>query len=809
MHHSITPRSLFATGAALALFAQSASAQDLDLSVVGDQLIQSIQYGDTRLVGERSTMLRVGVQATGTIPAGAEFDGLMRIFVDGAEIEESPIYSINGPLPISDTLALGDLDSTLNFVFRAPLSPNVELVAEFNGAGPNQVPEVDFANNSFSSGIVEFECAAVPDMMWVPIDYRPGGGATPNLPDPALIEPGVGDNFIQGIYPTKDWEYRRSDAPSKLWTGSLSGSGSSLNASLLTDLQMSVPQPDLIYGWVPGGLPYNGQAIGIPGQAAMGNTQATRHQRTFAHELGHLFNLQHNSTDVVVPGVDVEHHLAITQGLPQIKISKKDIMAAGLLTPQAWIAPNSYQVVLNNSIFACAAPLLASDPGAERLLVTGLWNSETGELELSPAVAFQGGRASDVYAKEDSDLLVRAYQGDTMVQESGIQARHAVDSCSVCAESGADSEFSPSPVSAFVHVFPSGIDHETVDRLVVVNARTGETVSELVRSSNAPEVAFVTPTADTLLGESLSVSWSGSDLDGDDLTYYLRYSNDGERFSPLATAVKETSITIPFGELPELRPGRGFLELLATDGLNTTVVRTEGLGGEGGTLLAAGSNPPMVYVLTPDTGKSFPKAGTVLLHSSGWDFEDLAINGSSIVWSSDLDGIVATGRTTSTAGLTVGTHVLTVTGTDLSGLSTSDTTTVTITDRDLPGTSGEICQADVGFGGPGTASLEFCGGDLSSGTTADLRLTGGAPNALLILGVGPMSNPMPLFGGTMVPSPINTLIVDSTDATGAYSINGVLGGGGPFSVFAQAIIEDAGVTGGFAFSNAVRADFLP
>ena len=59
----------------------------------------------------------------------------------------------------------------------------------------------------------------------IPIDYRPSGGPTPNLPDPALIEPGVGDNFIQGMYPAADWNYW--EAPPKLWTNSLNGTGSS------------------------------------------------------------------------------------------------------------------------------------------------------------------------------------------------------------------------------------------------------------------------------------------------------------------------------------------------------------------------------------------------------------------------------------------------------------------------------------------------------------------------------------------------------------------------------------------------------
>ena len=58
------------------------------------------------------------------------------------------------------------------------------------------------------------------------------------------------------------------------------------------------------------------------------------------------------------------------------------------------------------------------------------------------------------------------------------------------------------------------------------------------------------------------------------------------------------------------------------------------------------------------------------------------------------------------------------------------------------------CQQDLGSGGPGTAVLSICGGDLSAGTTADLEIVGLPASALTFVVFSSQNNPTPLFGGT-------------------------------------------------------------
>ncbi|HZL99035.1 MAG TPA: hypothetical protein VFD43_02185 [Planctomycetota bacterium] len=118
------------------------------------------------------------------------------------------------------------------------------------------------------------------------------------------------------------------------------------------------------------------------------------------------------------------------------------------------------------------------------------------------------------------------------------------------------------------------------------------------------------------------------------------------------------------------------------------------------------------------------------------------------------------------------------------------------------------CQADLGYGGPGTAQLSACGAELSSGGSAQLTLWGGPEGGSVMLAAGLVAAPTPFKGGTLVPVPILLLVTLPTGPTGTLSAT-IPGGGGPVSVYVQALYLDPGLPAGFGFSNAVRLDFLP
>ena len=722
-----------ALGAVVLGLGQSTAYAQFDATVEDIIVTQGMQTGSTPLTGQRSTYLRASIGLNNPPSVPVALDGILRVFVDGVEVPESPIYSINGPFPAQEPVNLNNEDGTLNFYYLPPISNNVAFQVEVNPAGPNFVAEGNTANNTRFAGPFRFYERNVPEFAYSPIDYRPGGGGTPNPPDPDLIKPSSGDGFIQGIIPVADLYYHRTDAEAKLWTGNLSGSGSSLLNSLEVDIAMMNPVPDFLYGWVPGGLPYNGVSK-LNNPVSMGNTQTFKFQRTYAHEIGHNVGRSHVSWLINEVGIDVENHLNVTETLGTIKLSNlNDIMVAGLNTNQAWVRDTNYEYFWNHPTFANVAPDVGNEgPGT---LVTGIWNRKTGEVELSHVLEVPVGEATLPVADNEAEFVLRTWRGQQPPASLALLGNSTRDSC------GDREHASDSPVEVdeitFSAFLPNGA--EPIDRLELAPANGVDAATISLQRSAAPSTSFVFPAADGDVSGNgkITVQWTGVDPDGDQLLYYLRFSHDGERFIPLATGITETQWTVDLTKLPRLVDGQGFFELRASDGLNTTIEATSTLKGSN-TFFADAGAPPWVEVRTPDSGFSYNKGTTVFLHSSGWDLEDRALGDAAISWSSDLDGVVATGRMTSVATLSVGTHVLTATATDSDLMTSTATTTITIVDRDLPDTGGPIVYCTAGTSAAGCVASISANGTPSataaSGFTLDCASVQGQKSGQFFFG---------------------------------------------------------------------------
>ncbi|MHC4822109.1 MAG: hypothetical protein ACYTDX_10370 [Planctomycetota bacterium] len=121
----------------------------------------------------------------------------------------------------------------------------------------------------------------------------------------------------------------------------------------------------------------------------------------------------------------------------------------------------------------------------------------------------------------------------------------------------------------------------------------------------------------------------------------------------------------------------------------------------------------------------------------------------------------------------------------------------------------ETCQEDLGFGGPGQALLSMCGDELATGNTSTLSLSEAPVSALGFLFYGfDNLQPASLLGGQLLPFPFQGMEAFVTDASGSLSA-GVPGGGGPATLYIQALILDGTLPEGVAFSNALALEFLP
>ncbi len=90
----------------------------------------------------------------------------------------------------------------------------------------------------------------------------------------------------------------------------------------------------------------------------------------------------------------------------------------------------------------------------------------------------------------------------------------------------------------------------------------------------------------------------------------------------------------------------------------------------------AGPPSPTATINHPADGETRPPS--VPFVGVGMDVEDGALTGASLVWTSDVDGMLGTGAML-TATLTPGPNVVTLTATDSMGNTGTDTVTLTIT----------------------------------------------------------------------------------------------------------------------------------
>lgn len=712
-----------ALAATLALCAPALAEGVVDLQIDGIVVTQAISFASNPQIAQNATMVRALVSHDAAGPVDG-VDAILRVFVDGVEAAWSPVRSVNGPIKSPVVPSELDIDDHVNFLFIAPESADVDFTVILN---PQlKIPETNLANNIASSNDHDFECRGEVELVYVPIDYTPGGGE----PDDALIEPGIGDGFLRAIYHPREWDYHRSPLPPLEWTENINSSSSALLLALrdirINQLEAAgYSEPPLVFGWLPGN-PFsgNGQAIGIPGDVAFGNTQTSRHQRTFAHEVGHLLNESHNSETVGMVGIDVEHHLFDTERLePTHPPTQFDIMVGGQLTNTAFVSTNTYNQTHGDSRFQCS--LTPERDPVELLRVAGVYDHRAGTLALEPVSYVQWGQPDPDRVGGNTIVILRDAEGN----EIGRTVADIGSTRGLCTDPAHGPKLADdSPLHVLV---PLRVDGTLVSAIDVVRAGTGDALATIARSANAPGTSFTgfAPIAErgapahlraiaegTRLEGRVRFEWQGSDADGDELTYTLLYSRDaGGSWLPLAVNLTEPSFEFSLDDIPASVGKNGLLRVVTSDGFNHAIETSPPME-------FAGANPPRVFVITPNNGDTPSTYGQMLLHGTAWDKEDTRI-ADQIEWSSDVDGALGTGSFLQYEGLSTGRHTITASVTDSDGMSDSHSVVIEVTERLLADldSSGFVDFGDIVLllGQWGPCADDFCPGDFDLNGSVD------------------------------------------------------------------------------------------
>ncbi len=721
-----------------------APALAVDLYVSSVELTQGAQFGTTTLVAGRPTMVRVKVAVSGQTTAQSNVDAVLRVYSDGVQIAGSPFFSRNGPItaPISPNSAF--VDNTINFSIIPPLSSDVDFQVVVDGR--NLVIETNEVNNIYSLNNKVFSCRKVLDVGYVSVNYTPGGGQ----PVAATIEPGMGDAFMRGIYAVSELNYHRSPLGPLNWTQAIDSSDAALLSALQTIRLTTIPaagyaRPEFLYAWLPGN-PFsgNGEANGIPGDVAFGNTESSRFQRTMAHEIGHCWGRSHTSNTLGSVGFDVEHHLAAPLSLAQTHATTQyDVMVAGQLTNVAWVDSGTYNDCLTDARSQCTAfappgggETPASD--AQRVVqISGSYEHAARRIDLFHANLID--LASPTQDDPRGDLLVQSFDGGgELLTSLRWKSATARESCAQCAVGSPAHMHEHSLVSVLI---PASVRNEQPARIELRDLKSGRLLAARTRTRSTPRVvALGSRVVDGTgvashrgVGPFIELFWDARDDDGDRLRADVLLSCDGAAsWTPIGVNQAESSMKFSLSDLPAAKDGLGIVKIRVSDGLNfaetempaaigvfSTGAPSDGsIAGDGDWSNLLGENPPDIHLISPNNNQSYPSAASILLHASGWDLEDQYLPDAAFSWTSSLDGPVGSGRALLAAHLRTGSHTITLRGTDASGLFVEKSVAVTVTARSLYSADisgdGFINGADLSallsnWGGSGMGDIDYDG----------------------------------------------------------------------------------------------------
>ncbi len=333
-----------------------------------------------------------------------------------------------------------------------------------------------------------------------------------------------------------------------------------------------------------------------------------------------------------------------------------DLMSYCRDTPiHFWPAEETFDA-LRQAINARFAPAGAPPPdrlpaGTTQLAVRGEVDFAAGTVDLQPLLRIPGLGSQPAPDPGSYSLELRDGGGGTL-QQIPFEPR-----------SWMQTEGDPSNRGSFL-VFVD--DNPAIREIRVVHAAA--VAGAIAASAHPPAVAVLSPNGgETLSTPEVTISWNGSDADGDPLTYVVQFSADnGATWTTLATALADESLTLAKSELA--KTAEGLVRVQASDGFETATDSSDGL-------FAVTNNAPVVTIDAPRVNPVFSGAQLVRFEASAFDREQGLLAPAAFAWSSSLDGIFSTGNgfQLPASAFSPGRHLVTVTATDADGAQGSAT----------------------------------------------------------------------------------------------------------------------------------------
>jgi hypothetical protein len=289
---------------------------------------------------------------------------------------------------------------------------------------------------------------------------------------------------------------------------------------------------------------------------------------------------------------------------------------------------------------------------SEYLLIGGIVNHTNDEVTFDPFYLLTDFKGTYQPGEGDYSLELRDNQNTVLLTHS-FELSYPV----------ADVMFGDGEPKDKIGFFVEVIPYPPETKTLVLKHNSTELASITV-SDHTPNVTVIGPNGGETLSGVVNVTWSASDLDGDELHYIMEYSPDnGSTWQMLAIDFNETSYSLDTSYLQGTT--EGLIRVTASDGVNTASAVSNAV-------FTVPEKEPEVVIVDPVNGTILIDGSYITLSGAGYDIEDEMLNDSALTWESDQMGVLGTGEELYVKILGRGVHTITLTGEDSDGNTVTD-----------------------------------------------------------------------------------------------------------------------------------------